>query len=282
MRTLLVSCIAVSLWLACTSFSHAQIPNSGFEQWTGGNPDGWLTNNIPGFVTPVTQSSTSHSGTSAARCAVVDLGGSATPPTLITNFSVSQRHATLTFWYQFTPVGGDGAGAIVLMYKNQVAIGAGFGETYDAASSWEVADIDIEYVTGDVPDTCYIYFFTNPDTVNSEYHVGTTVLLDDLAFVGISSVTATGSHPATFELSQNYPNPFNPTTAISYQLSTAGFVNLSVYDVLGQEVATLVNETKHAGTHTTRFDASGLPSGVYVYRLAVDGVVQMKRMLLLK
>ncbi|MFQ3599171.1 MAG: T9SS type A sorting domain-containing protein [Chloroherpetonaceae bacterium] len=96
--------------------------------------------------------------------------------------------------------------------------------------------------------------------------------------------------PKTFELSQNYPNPFNPTTVINYQLPTASNVSLKIYDVLGKEVATLVNGRQEAGSYNFNFNASNLSSGVYFYRLqasATNGAsgsnfVQTKKMMLVK
>jgi hypothetical protein len=73
--------------------------------------------------------------------------------------------------------------------------------------------------------------------------------------------------PTQFSLEQNYPNPFNPTTAISYQLSAVSVVTLTVYDILGREIAKLVDGKQQAGVHTVRWDASLFPSGVYSYRL---------------
>lgn len=90
------------------------------------------------------------------------------------------------------------------------------------------------------------------------------------------------SVPKRFALDQNYPNPFNPTTAISYQLSAVGFVSLKVYDLLGREVATLVDEVRPAGFYTVRWNASSMPSGVYLYRLQTRDFVQTKKMILLK
>ncbi len=85
-----------------------------------------------------------------------------------------------------------------------------------------------------------------------------------------------------FSLSQNYPNPFNPSTTITYSLTEDSPVVLKVYNVLGMEIATLVNETKSAGTHSVTFDAHGLESGVYEYKLSVANQTLSKRMLLLK
>jgi len=87
---------------------------------------------------------------------------------------------------------------------------------------------------------------------------------------------------STFSLAQNYPNPFNPSTNISYTVPSHQFVSLQVYDVLGRKVATLVNETKDAGTYSVRFDASSLPSGVYLYRLQAGSYSETKKLLLMK
>ncbi|MCL4548440.1 MAG: T9SS type A sorting domain-containing protein [Bacteroidetes bacterium] len=86
----------------------------------------------------------------------------------------------------------------------------------------------------------------------------------------------------TYELQDNYPNPFNPSTTIKYQLPQDGFVSLKVYDMLGREVANLVNELKKAGTYEVSFDAHNLASGVYVYTIRVHDFVQSKKMVLLK
>ncbi len=88
--------------------------------------------------------------------------------------------------------------------------------------------------------------------------------------------------PSAFSLGQNYPNPFNPSTEIRYQISEVSHVTLKVYDVLGREVRTLVNEVQDAGFKSVRFDASGVASGVYFYRLHSGSFRETKRMLLLK
>jgi len=88
--------------------------------------------------------------------------------------------------------------------------------------------------------------------------------------------------PTQFALEQNYPNPFNPTTLISYQLPVASTVSLKVYDVLGREVATLVNERQEAGAYNIAFNAKTLSSGIYFYRLQAGNFVATKKMMLVK
>jgi hypothetical protein len=88
--------------------------------------------------------------------------------------------------------------------------------------------------------------------------------------------------PKTFELAQNYPDPFNPSTVIKYELPVASSVTLKIYDVLGREVATLVNENQIEGIHVASFDGTRFASGIYFYRLTAPGVNQVKKMLLMK
>lgn len=88
--------------------------------------------------------------------------------------------------------------------------------------------------------------------------------------------------PILFSLHQNYPNPFNPSTTIRYDIKEKGFVSLVVYDISGREVVTLVNEYKDEGYYFINFDASNLPSGVYIYKLKVNNFVLAKKMTYLK
>lgn len=88
--------------------------------------------------------------------------------------------------------------------------------------------------------------------------------------------------PTEFAVDQNYPNPFNPSTLIEYALPRDAFVRLEVFGVLGQQITTLVEEERSAGYHAVRFNAGGLPSGVYYYRIVAGDFVQVKRMLLVK
>ena len=101
--------------------------------------------------------------------------------------------------------------------------------------------------------------------------------------VGIGNVSNEDADlPNSFKLDQNYPNPFNPVTTISYEIPAAGLVTLEVFDLLGRSVSVLVNETIAAGQYTVDFDASGLSSGLYLYRLTTGERVETRKMLLLK
>jgi hypothetical protein len=87
--------------------------------------------------------------------------------------------------------------------------------------------------------------------------------------------------PSEYKM-ENYPNPFNPTTVINYQLPRDGFVTLKIYDMLGREISTLVNENKTAGYYKVNFDAGRLTSGVYIYTIKANDFFLSKKMLLMK
>lgn len=123
--------------------------------------------------------------------------------------------------------------------------------------------------------------YTGEIVVASNDTANATVLVP----VSVTIVTGVDEQrgvPLQFSLHQNYPNPFNPTTQIRFDVPTAGTVRLAVFDVLGREVKTLVNDRREAGYHTVVFDNSNLSSGVYFYRLTAPGFVATKRMMVVK
>lgn len=110
-----------------------------------------------------------------------------------------------------------------------------------------------------------------------------TLLINIVRYMlNIVNVDEDISLPETFELYQNYPNPFNPITNIQFQIPNSGFVSLKVYDVIGKEVATLVDEYKPAGMHNVQFTMNNLTSGVYFYQLKAGSFTETKKMILIK
>jgi hypothetical protein len=92
----------------------------------------------------------------------------------------------------------------------------------------------------------------------------------------------TGAVPASFSLEQNFPNPFNPSTTIKFALSEKSNVSLTIYNQLGQKMTTLLNEEREAGYYSFQWNASGLPSGVYLYELQTDNYRSIKKLILTK
>jgi hypothetical protein len=132
--------------------------------------------------------------------------------------------------------------------------------------------------------TTRIYVEIDPDNnFTNEVHENNNVGWAPAVAIGIP--TSIGTHaqpPSGFVLYQSYPNPFNPTTTIRFNLFTSQHVSLKIFNVLGQEVVTLVDDVRSAGDHRIEFNATGLASGVYYYRLQVDELSQTKRLVLLR
>jgi len=116
------------------------------------------------------------------------------------------------------------------------------------------------------------------------FTVNTAEGLDSVAvqISGVTDVVPNPNLPTQFSLNQNYPNPFNPSTIITFALPTSSYVTLKIYDILGREIATIVNEQRSAGEYREKFAADNLPSGLYIYRLRAGGFSQTGKMMLLK
>ena len=138
----------------------------------------------------------------------------------------------------------------------------GHGTTSDPQEYFYLDDINL------ISSTTLAYRLKQID-FNGTYDYSDEVLVENVA-------------PGDFELKQNYPNPFNPSTSIQYAVGRQQFIVLKVYDVLGDEIATLVNEEKSAGTYEIKFDASVLTSGVYFYSLEAGSFIETKKMIFLR
>jgi len=145
-----------------------------------------------------------------------------------------------------------------------------------------LADVIADLQLNDGFDRVVIHFGRNIDLEASfdEVRLGTSFQDVSSQYTGVGEDE--NQLVSQFELSDNYPNPFNPSTKISYTIPRSEKVKLSVYNLLGSQIALLVNERKNSGTHTVSFHAANLPSGMYVYRLECAGTVITKKMLLMK
>ena len=169
------------------------------------------------------------------------------------------------------------------VYKKLITQSSGTSTSYVFTTSTTYTDNDFTIATGRFAVDNAEYWIVAVDN-NSNLSVGT----EHYNTSGNSSIQwkiATDEKEniaKEFGLFPNYPNPFNPVTTISYQIKEKGLVQIKVYDLLGSEVATLVNEIKSEGEYSVNFDASNLPSGIYIYSFRVNDFVQNNKMTLLK
>ena len=182
--------------------------------------------------------------------------------------------------------GGSGAGSNYFgYYQNNIDFDPLFRDTtYNLSDSSQCigAGIDSIEINGTMyhcPAFCKMGN-PRPSPAGSNPDIGPCE--NPLPFPKITDVKQESTIPKEFALYQNYPNPFNPNTTIKYSLPISSFVTLKVYDILGNEIITLVNERKSAGNYSVNFNASNLPSGIYFYRMQAGGFASTKKFVLLK
>ncbi len=292
-RRLLIAAALCMTVLAPIGLLYSQIinPESGFETatpgvHTGTEVAGWTMLADGGSIATfeiVNDPGLAHSGNQLLKVTVDALGTNPWEPQVFntdfpitsnTTYQVSAWIASEVEGVQAAFTAGSlspnyyewsrkGTGALPLLSWTNVT----FQFTTRAAETEPRAGIPIHFGAPDnsqfLPFTLYL------DDI--EVTVVTTGIKDQLS-----------SLPKNYSLSQNYPNPFNPTTAIDYQLPKSGHVSLKVYDMLGNEIATLVNENKEAGSYTANFNAGNISSGVYFYTLQASGYTMTKKLVVLK
>ena len=283
-------CLGVFAAMAIAATTWAQIPNSGFESWTLTVPDGWVTSNAAPIYTNVTKSTTAHTGLAAIRGDAVQFSIVVMAPTIQSGpgghgFAYAQRPTAITGWYQFNSAGGDRFGVNVGLFKGGdtgtlVALAASADPT--TQSAYTQFSVPFNYFTSDVPDVCVAQFSVALPNSGSTTHVGSYFLLDDLAFAGSTGVEVSNESPLSFKLDQNFPNPFNPSTTIRYGLPNRSNVTLTVFNMLGEQVAMLQNGEQELGFHEVQFDGTNLSSAVYFYRLRAGDFVQTRTLVLLR
>lgn len=272
--------------LLLTTSVMAQIPNNSMEEWSGDVPTNWLPGNYENyvFVTPVADP---HSGSFAARIETKEINsvliqGIISAGADGSGFPISQRYNQVSLYYKFhKTVSTAYITFSVGVKKGEDGIGAGVVGITTHTDQYVALNIPIHYVTNDIPDRAVITIAITDQTLNTAAS-GSYVEVDDFSFDFISGVDNANNSPNKFELQQNFPNPFNPSTAIKYSVPETGNVTLKVYDIIGNEVATLVNETKPAGDYEVHFSPANLSSGIYIYRLQAGSQILTRKMTYLK
>lgn len=290
MRLLLLVTIFFLL-LLCNGFS--QIPNGGFEDWitdldSNYNPVGWETTNSYPTIN-VEPFSPGWQGNFAMKVKTVDLGfGFSFPGIAIleTPYNFAQAPAKLSAYIKSNIVPGDIAYIMVALMKGDSVIAAIDSCTFKidtTISQFTYREFPLALQSNLVPDSLTILVMSGLLTG----HVGTELIIDEISFSGATSSKEYENNkiPGTFVLNQNYPNPFNPATTIKYSIPENSYVTLKIYDILGNEIETLVNEEKYAGSYEVEFGSNLIhhfSSGTYFYRLTAGSLVETKKMILLK
>ncbi|HOJ19691.1 MAG: T9SS type A sorting domain-containing protein [Ignavibacteriales bacterium] len=175
---------------------------------------------------------------------------------------------------------GADDGSVVLQWSTATETNnRGFSVQKKTTGEW----ISIGFVNGTGTSTkMNSYTFTDNGYSSGKTYYRLKQIDFDGTFAYSNEVEVENLKPLTFGLSQNYPNPFNPSTVINYQIPEKGNVSLKLFDILGNEVATLVSAEQEAGSYNHTFNASGLASGTYIYKLSSGENVSVRKMTFIK
>jgi hypothetical protein len=193
---------------------------------------------------------------------------------------------TPVLWYRLDAVPGDTFEVLMSGYAYRVGVDSAFESAFGEPASartyaWSYSTAYVNYAV-----QWLVYGVGFARTYSSLYGIDdhvTGYVIDGVPFGTLSGVDLPRSNmPTEFALHQNYPNPFNPTTTIAYALPRQSFVTLKVFDVLGEEVATLVEEMEEPGYKSVTFNGSKAPSGIYFYRLQAGSHAAVKKLILLR
>jgi hypothetical protein len=263
----------VGAWNQVVVIVDLDSPNSPAEYWIGTNP----TN-----LTMVATWDWTNGGAKANRIAANDIFGAASTDEMYMDnyyFGDAMPPIIPVELTSFTAISNNGV--VQLNWQTATEVNNHMFEIERKAEASEF--ITIGYVEGSGTTTePRSYSYTDND-VNTGTYVYRLKQIDfNGTFTYSNEVEVDVTAPLTFNLGQNYPNPFNPSTKINYSVPEAGNVKLAVYNIVGEEVAVLVNGYTQAGSFDVTFNASNLPSGVYLYKLQSANSVQTKKMILLK
>ena len=270
MKKNLTSFIAFLCCISMTTF--AQIPNSGFESWSAGDPDNWATSNaFPAGLVNITQTSDSHSGSSAVRGDVVNFNGTPIGPVIqsgpgATGFAISQQYHSLELYYKFTSVGGDKFSINISLEKAGSPIAQGAVALPATISTYTHLTVSINYMTSDVPDLAIIQISITGPVTGNDVHAGSVMFVDDLSFslsTGIENTPLSGLNVICF------PNPSTDFVNVPLDEPVTGETILTVFDSRGKEIRQTAGLLHQAGKNVFQFSVEDLSPGLFLY--AING-----------
>ena len=235
----------------------------------------------PNFTS--TNSATSQSGTSSINGVALDDAHGYLYVSDGNNNRVLLFHAASALPVELSSFNATVASNSAALHWSTATEVNNYGFEIERRASQNTGWTEVGFVHGNgTSNSPHEYSYTDAGISSGTYAYRLKQIDNSGVFKYSASTEVTIAAPKAFALNQNYPNPFNPTTVISYQLPIMGNVSLRIYDMLGREVETLVNETQEAGSYEVVFNASNIASGVYFYRLQAGDYTAMKRILLVK
>lgn len=270
--------ILITLMVVICSFSmttYGQILNPGFENWTSGNPDDWATSNaFPASLVNITQTSDSHSGSSALLGQVINFMGSPFGPviqsgTMATGFPITEKYYSFELYYKFTSVGGDKFSVNVGLFKGTNLVAQGAAALPATVSSYTHLIVPLTYITTDIPDLAVIQLMITGPVTGNDVHIGSVMYMDDLAFSLTNGIADKLSPGLTAKC---YPNPARDIVTIPLNDAVSGDVTLSVYDSRGKEIKQTVCQPQQPGNNSIQLSVVDLLPGLYFFTVSGQNI----------
>ncbi len=285
-----MKCLTVCCFYLFMSYSfnlNAQITNNGFENWetdSAGNynPVGWQTTNDFPLIN-VEPFSPGCQGQFAMTVKTINAGFAFPGFALLeTAINFNERPTKFYACVKSNIMSGDQVLIMIALMKGDSAVAVMDSCTFKidlTITQFTNLEFPITYQSNLIPDSLII--IVSSGFVNVQ--VGTELTIDEIGFInGSSDISSDENLLNEFELFQNFPNPFNPITSIRYQIPVSADVEIKVFDLLGKDVGTLVNEFKNAGKYEINFNANQFSSGVYFYKITAGNFSDTKKMIILK
>ncbi len=269
------------------TMTFAQVPNGGFENWTGTEPDNWITNNISQFeLYPVTQSSDAHSGAFALRAEVIEntSGSNEVYNPIIQSVGgvpVTQDHASFSGWYKFNPIQATASFTITCSAFDAGGQFTGVGalEIDEGSAGYTTFNVPIDYDFGSSEPTAIInisFVLADSEELSAS---GSWFLIDDLTFDGATDLPENDLMNA--EVGIPYPIPFLDKLSIPITVRSSSNYKVEVIDLVGRPIEIIVNDILAQGTHLLDWTPGQLISnGVYFIRISDAEGSTVRRVLL--
>jgi Secretion system C-terminal sorting domain len=268
LRFVFATCFTV---ITINIYAQNPVPNPGFENWTMGNPDSWLTNNIPGFAIPVTSTTPANGGAMAVKGSVVTSLSGDIPPLLYstdisgTGFPVTQLYSTFSFYYKFNQIGpSEFFGVVTISDATNTGIGAGGTDPLLPTSSYTLVNVPIYYFAPS-PARAIITFAIG-DSVTGNPVAGNYFVVDDVSLSGLVGIEE--NQPLVYAIEKVQPNPARDMSFVYYSLTVNDDINFTLYDVTGKKFQQLNLQNEIAGRHKAEFDFKDVPAGLYYLEMS--------------
>jgi Secretion system C-terminal sorting domain len=285
MKTILFT-LAFFLFANLLATAQNPVPNPGFENWTGGNPNHWFIINLPGIGVPVTEVTPGRTGGKALKSEVVEVFGNPLLSPLqshadenLNGFPVEQNYTNLRLYYQFNPMGGDDLKVAILVFdENGFPLSGDEVVISEAAANFTELNIPIVYDFPGEAARCLVSMVIEDVSLEGE-DIGSYFIVDDVE-LNNGGATPTSEESPYLPNVRVYPNPCTATANITLTVEDGGHYSVGIFDLQGREVVRVLDEDMHGGIYELKADLHHLQGGTYIFKVASPAGISCEKLII--